>query len=387
MAEGSQYDVQIMENQPCFDLNDALLRWRRDLAGQPGIAAEDVRELETHLLESFAAFQRRGLSEEEAFAKAREKLGSAAEVGAEFAKAHLLRIWRDRVFWIALLGYVGALFFSAGGRPVLTDSANWLRGALGTPCAVFVFSVLGGVPCLLISALLGSGYAEVVYRKCSWLFSQRWRLGAAGVVAIVAANWFSYRTTGALFVYELGFLGFAILVMPPEIRTVSAWKGRGLEDWRDSLGVWRDRLFWVLLAGLAAGAWTAAILPAAGAYFLRLTEPERAAIPAIGAVLFASIWLGPMGLVGLGLWTGHLSVISRALRSRRQVALIGGALVLTMVAVKFWLSTWNVASALPVADWKFKFTLDSACSLFVGMVSIAMMVWVLPWQRQRRLAG
>src|SRR5690348_4279461 len=62
MAEGSQHDVQIMENQPGFDLNDALVQWRCDLAAQPGIATEDIRELETHLRESFTAFQRGGLS-------------------------------------------------------------------------------------------------------------------------------------------------------------------------------------------------------------------------------------------------------------------------------------------------------------------------------------
>jgi len=95
-----------------------------------------------------------------------------------------------------------------------------------------------------------------------------------------------------------------------------------------------------------------------------------------------------MGVVGLGLWTWRLSAISQALRSRRQVALIGGALVLMMVTVKFWLSTWNVAPArLLVADWKFQFVLDSACSLFVGVVSIALMVWVFPSQRQRSPAG
>jgi hypothetical protein len=86
-----------MENQPCFALNDALLRWRRELAGQRGITEEDIRELETHLLESFSAFQRQGLSGEEALAKAREKLGSASQLGAEFAKTHLLTIWRDGV--------------------------------------------------------------------------------------------------------------------------------------------------------------------------------------------------------------------------------------------------------------------------------------------------
>src|SRR5579859_3210891 len=114
-----------MENQPRFDLNVALLRWQRDLASQPGIAAEDVLELHTHLLESLSAFQRRGLSEEEAYAKAREKLGSVAALGAEFAKAHLLRVWRDRVFWIALLGFVLALYSSAFGQPLMR-LAHWL---------------------------------------------------------------------------------------------------------------------------------------------------------------------------------------------------------------------------------------------------------------------
>src|SRR5579859_8130695 len=92
-----------MENPPRFDLKDALLRWRRELSAQPGLAAEDVRELEAHLSESLSVFQRCGLTEEEAFARAREKLGSVAGLAAEFARANVLRIWRDRVFWIALV--------------------------------------------------------------------------------------------------------------------------------------------------------------------------------------------------------------------------------------------------------------------------------------------
>jgi hypothetical protein len=385
MDDGSQYHVQIMENQHRFDLNDALLRLRRDLAGQPGIAAEDVRELEIHLLESLSAFQRRGLSEEEAFAKAREKLGSADEVGAEFAKAHRLRIWRDRVFWISFLGFLMALYSSAAWQPLMR-LARWLQGSLGTSCAVIVVSVLAGLPGLLLSALLTSGYAEILYRRCFWLFSQRWRLGSVGVVAAVAANLLSYRTTGALFVYELGFLGFAMLVMPREIRSASSdLKNSGLEDWRNSLGVWRDRLFWVLLAHLAIGVWTTVTVAGANAYLLRLTESQRAAFPVIVTVLFFLIWLGPMGVVGLGLWTGHLSAISRALHSRCQVALIAGGLALLSVGTKFWLSTWNVSSAhFSAADWKFESRLDTLCTLLIGAVFVAVMVWVVPWQRHLR---
>src|SRR5579859_5283492 len=124
-----------MENPPRFDLKDALLRWRRELAGQPGLAAEDVRELETHLWESLSEFRRCGLTEEEAFARAREKLGSVAEVGAEFSKDNVLRIWRDRVFWIAFFGFLLALYCSAFGQAVLR-LAHSLRGSLGMSSAV-----------------------------------------------------------------------------------------------------------------------------------------------------------------------------------------------------------------------------------------------------------
>jgi hypothetical protein len=105
----------------------------------------------------------------------------------------------------------------------------------------------------------------------------------------------------------------------------------------------------------------------------------------IGMMLFFLVWLGPMGLVGLGLWSGHLSVISRALRSRRRVALIGGALVLMVAAQKIWLSTWNVAADRLPTDWRFEFRLESAYTLFAGLISIAVMIWVLPWERERAL--
>jgi hypothetical protein len=368
-----------MENQSRFDLNDALLQWRRDLAGQPGIAAEDIRELETHLREIFSAFQRRGLSDPEAFAKAREKLGPAAQIGAEFAKAHQLRLWRDRVFWIAFVGWVWMVPFSAGW-PAVMELVNRLRASLGTPTAALVHLVADSLPFLLICAVMGSGYSEMIYRKFRWLFVRRWRLAMAGVLVTVAANWITYPTMGALFVYELGFLGFAVLVIPPEIK--AAVKRVGMEDWRNSVGVWRDRLFWVVLSGLGIAAWTAVVEPGAETYFLGLQETGRTA-PKFGFVLYFLIWLGPMGLAGLGIWTGHLSVISRALRSRRRVALIGGALVLIVIAQKLWLSTWNVAAAHLAIDWRFEFMAETAYTLFAGLISIVVMIWVLPWERQR----
>src|SRR6266568_275551 len=156
MAASPQHHVQIMENQSRFDLNEALRQWRLDLAGQPGIAAEDLRELETHLLANVSALEQRGVAEEEAFARAQEKLGSAAQVGAEFAKAYLLRIWRDRVFWIAFFGFGTALYSSAAGQPLMR-LAHWLRDLQGTASGVLAVSVLAGLPSWFVCVLMASG--------------------------------------------------------------------------------------------------------------------------------------------------------------------------------------------------------------------------------------
>ncbi|MGH7967931.1 MAG: permease prefix domain 1-containing protein, partial [Limisphaerales bacterium] len=347
-----------MEKQPRFDLSNALLAWRNDLAAQPGIGADDIRELEMHLLESFSALQRRGLSDEEAFAQAWERLGSAGAVGAEFAKAHTLRIWRDRVFWIALLGCLTGLFASATEHPLM-EFARWLQGRAGTFCAVLTGSALACLPTLLMCALMASGHAERVFRRSSWLFSKRRRLGAFGAAAVIAANLFTYRHTGVLLIYELGFLGFAALVMPRELRAAAAAKFPGQEHWRNSLGIWRDRLFWVLLADLAVGVWTMLMVTGANGYLFRLPESQRASLPLLVSVLFFLVWLGPMGLAGLGLWTGHLSVISRAIRSRWLVGLLASGLMLLNAGAKFWLLTWNVStSRFSVADWRFAHLVD-----------------------------
>jgi hypothetical protein len=46
-----------MENQTRFNLNAAVEKWRNELAAQPNLAADDRRELETHLRDAIAGFQ------------------------------------------------------------------------------------------------------------------------------------------------------------------------------------------------------------------------------------------------------------------------------------------------------------------------------------------
>src|ERR1700679_2731995 len=91
-----------MENQTRFDLNTALENWRTELAAQTSLSAENRRELETHLRDTFAELKSRGLSEEESFLLARRRVGQTQQLAAEFVKDDPAQFWRERVFWMVL---------------------------------------------------------------------------------------------------------------------------------------------------------------------------------------------------------------------------------------------------------------------------------------------
>ena len=110
MADRSQLPVQIMENQTPFDLNAAIEGWRNELAAQPNLAADDRRELETHLRDAIAEFQQHGLSGEEAFWLARRRVGPPEPLGEEFVKAEPVKVWRERAYFIMLFGQATGSF-------------------------------------------------------------------------------------------------------------------------------------------------------------------------------------------------------------------------------------------------------------------------------------
>ena len=103
MAGRSQHPEPIMENQTRFDLNAAVENWRNELAAQPNLASDDRRELETHLRDAIAGFQQRGLNDEESFWLARKRVGQPPQLGEEFTKTNPAVVWRERIFWAALI--------------------------------------------------------------------------------------------------------------------------------------------------------------------------------------------------------------------------------------------------------------------------------------------
>jgi hypothetical protein len=91
-----------METSTPFDLNQAIHKWRNDLAQSPAFRSENLHELETHLRDSIAALSGGGLSDEETFIIATKRLGKSSQLEAEFAKQNSHSVWLDRALWILL---------------------------------------------------------------------------------------------------------------------------------------------------------------------------------------------------------------------------------------------------------------------------------------------
>jgi hypothetical protein len=186
-----------MEDQSRFDLNGALATWRAQLASQPTLTGEDLRELQTHLLELFAAGCGRGLTQPAAFANAVSQLGSPEEIGAEFAKAHPLRTWPNRVFVMALAGLIGWAWDQAGS---VLPAAAQLRPGSTLFESLVAGALLNGV--LPVALLLGIAYGRLagLRRGLASICLNRWRLLAstatfavAGALAATLVMWYHPR--------------------------------------------------------------------------------------------------------------------------------------------------------------------------------------------------
>jgi hypothetical protein len=105
VADGPRNTHKTMANETSFNLNLAVQRWRENLAQSPAFRSENLNELESHLRDSVATLQAKGLTAEEAFWIAGRRAGDDKELETEFGKVNGRGVWLDRVFWI-LIGWL-----------------------------------------------------------------------------------------------------------------------------------------------------------------------------------------------------------------------------------------------------------------------------------------
>jgi hypothetical protein len=78
-----------------FDLIAAIHDWRLNLSQSPQFRPENLNELESHLRDSVASLQSKGLSAEESFLIGARRVGSASALEREFAAENGGRGWRN----------------------------------------------------------------------------------------------------------------------------------------------------------------------------------------------------------------------------------------------------------------------------------------------------
>jgi|GEM_PF-72945 len=69
-----------------FDLEKEINRWKKSLHKNPSLEEGYIEELESHLRDLIENFTNKGMSENEAFTKAKNEIGEAENIGAEFFK-------------------------------------------------------------------------------------------------------------------------------------------------------------------------------------------------------------------------------------------------------------------------------------------------------------
>jgi hypothetical protein len=78
-------------------LEAKITEWRRFVVQRPGVAELDAAELEGHLRDQIADLGEAGLTPDEAFLIAVQRLGNLDDVAREYAREHTGRLWKQLV--------------------------------------------------------------------------------------------------------------------------------------------------------------------------------------------------------------------------------------------------------------------------------------------------
>jgi len=170
-----------MENRTRFELNTAIENWRNQLAAQPNFAPDDRRELEAHLRDAITEFQQRGLNDEESFWLAGRRIGQPQQLSDEFEKANSTRVWRERMFWLALgiISWQLTLILTTVAKIMLNYLTPGLHRFYQRSGFWFVDAAI-----LIIGIILARGWF-VRSTKPIWFFANRFRLVLSMTVLII----------------------------------------------------------------------------------------------------------------------------------------------------------------------------------------------------------
>jgi hypothetical protein len=255
-----------------------------------------------------------------------------------------------------------------------------------------VLAFLNATPPILLVLAMATGFADVLFRRLHWIFADRWRFAATGVIAILAAvfvvsvganNPSTWAGLPALTIFEFGFLGFAVFIWPRELAIALPATPLSSVQKRNSITLWRERLFWAVLGYLAISAWN--IVPVMGYHELVRLKGEKVIYHLWYSITYLSVWLLPMAAVGLVLASARLSNLARWLRTRFRFGLFASIMALLLVGQILWTWHWGVRpDYYAAADWNQAMQCWLMGHIILAISLIAITLWAMPSRAAQR---
>ncbi|MEN2738875.1 permease prefix domain 1-containing protein [Microbacterium sp. X-17] len=255
------------------EVDAQIAQWRRYVERHRALETADVDELETHLRDQIDALERAGLSPDEGFLVAVQRLGRVDELSREFAREHSVRMWKQLV--------VG----EPGRRP---RNGLVLALALAVVAAILVKlpALAGGDP---LTTLRFAGPLVLAPLAAYFLVRRRSRGATIAVVAGIFAV-----VTAALAAYPF-VMGGQTIVLAAIHAVVALWFATGIA-YAD--GAWRsDRARMDVIR--FTGEWVVyyALIALGGGVLTGLTLAVFGAI-GLNVNAFVAEWMLPCGAAG-----------------------------------------------------------------------------------------
>ena len=176
--------------------------WRHFVTQRPGVDHHDSAELEAHLRDQISDLGGAGLTPDEAFLIAVQRIGSLDEVSREYAREHTGRLWKQ-------------LVVSGGERPDRPNRrlVEALSIAIAAAAAVTIARLAAGFPgeespwLFRNAGLLVLPFLAGYFARARGMTRRQWALTAAPVVAVaIAVNVYPFADDAQTEVLAAGHL-------------------------------------------------------------------------------------------------------------------------------------------------------------------------------------
>jgi len=216
-----------MEYQARDSINGALDRWRQELALQAGLTAEIRRELEAHLCDCMATFRKHGLSDEESFRLATQRVGQPRQLNTEFKKSMkpAAPLWNRPLLITAWAMYIVSFFLPAygamyGWKCAIIQNYFWAKAVQGDLISINYELLMLANVLMLASPFLLAQFSQSI-RRLQWL--HHLTLGAVILVWAFVLQLLLHQDGAALkagcFVWSLSFALLYVSVLAQLVET------------------------------------------------------------------------------------------------------------------------------------------------------------------------